>query len=133
MEICSESADAILTLTRPCSQLESFHVLCFVPLFVQAAADAKQDILACAEKAIEGGVEAGIDDTARARGGSNASATSMGSSLSELAGDTETARRSLTDRALEQLAELSKWFPSASKAASELQRASSRRGSASKE
>lgn len=127
VEICLESADSVLTLTKACRQLEGFQLMCFVPLFVHAAAQLGKDIVVGREVVADGPVSSLIAQSARARNGSTSSDASGGSLLSELSADKKTASRSLTDRALEQLLQLSELYPSARKAASELQRVSSRR------
>lgn len=129
-EICRESADSILCFTQICSQLENFSLPCFVPLFIYAAGTVDGDLLGAGDDYAVGSGRTRTQ-TARDRGGSTTSHGSAGSSLSALLGDGNTARRSLADRALEQLTQLSDMFPSARMAALELQSARSRRGSMS--
>lgn len=129
--ICLESADSILTLAKVCGQLDGFHILCFVPIFVYAAAKAEVDITSGLEELTSRCAGSSVASLSMTRGDSTASdATATGGSSSELSGNSRAAIRSLTDRALELLVELSDLYPSARKAASELQGSMSRRASA---
>ena len=129
-EICRESADSILCFTQICSQLEDFRLPCFVPLFIYAAGTVDSDIFGAGD---DYSVESGRTRAqhARDRCGSTTSHESGGSSLSAMLGDGDTARRSLANRALEQLTQLSDIYPSARKAALDLQSAVGRRVSMS--
>lgn len=130
VEICRESADSILSFTQVCRQLEDFRLPCFVPLFVYAAGMVDENTFRASEDHFVGSGRTRAQ-FARNRGDSSASQGSVGGSLSTMLGDYGTTRRSLVDRALEQLTQLSDMYPSARKAALELQSVMSRRGSIS--
>ena len=127
-EICIESADSILSLAQISCQLEDFHLPCFVPLFVYAAGMVDENVHLASDDHLVGSGRTSAQFS-RIRGRSAASHGSTVGSLSTMLGDYGTARRSLIDRALEQLTQLSDIYPSARKAALELQSAMSRRGS----
>lgn len=46
VDICAESAEAILALVKSCNDLGERHLPCFVPLFVHAAGLTEADIVA---------------------------------------------------------------------------------------
>ena len=130
VQICRESADSILSFTQMCCQLEDFHLPCFVPLFVYAAGMVDESILLASKDHF---VDSGrtCAQFARSRGDNSTSQGTAGGSLGTMLGDYGTARRSLVDRALEQLAQLSDMYPSARKAVFDLESAMNRRGSIS--
>lgn len=106
MDICTESAEAILALVKSCNGLSEQHLPCFVPLFVQAAGITEVDIVA--RNAMMGG--AGQLVMRRA------------SSVTQGSDDERVYKgRSLAERAIEELVILSNVYPSARKCMLELQ------------
>jgi len=130
VEICRESANFILSLAQICYQLKDFHICCFVPLFVFAAGMVDKYTVRALENHCVSPGRANAQFTGN-RGDTTVSHDCKADSLSVLLGDDATAPCSLTDRALENLIQLSDTYPSARELALELESAMLRRYSIS--
>lgn len=130
LEICRESANFILSLTQICCQLKDFHLPCFIPLFIYAAGMVDRHPLRALEDHFVSLRRASAQFT-RNRGDTTVSHGSKADSLSAVLGNDGTAPCSLTNRALQNMIQLSDTYPSAGELALELESAMIRRCSIS--